>query len=133
MDYELQKFIYYANITADTNNCWLWKGPAQHGYGLFYLNSKRYSAHRWIYEHVVEEIPPGFVLDHLCENKLCINPRHLEVVTNAENISRHAKKQTTCRKGHEWTPENTYTRPGGTRLCRECVRAVGRRRFSRSR
>lgn len=85
-------------------------------------------AHRLAYELVhAAEVPAGLVLDHLCRNTLCVNPGHLEPVTQAVNASRQIKIPLThCRRGrHEMTPENTYFRFKDGRIrsrqCRICV------------
>lgn len=77
-------------------------------------------------------------VDHLCERKVCANPLHLENVTRGENSVRHyhRRRKDACPKGHEWTPENTYVRQGGTtRVCRACrresMRALKERRRQR--
>ncbi len=78
-------------------------------------------AHRVAYELAIGPVPDGLVVDHLCFNRACVRPGHLEPVTQQENVMR---ARTHCRKGHEFTPENTYVRPGGTggiqRICRTC-------------
>lgn len=115
-----------------TKGCWLWTGPSfvTHGntYGLIYGvgNPKGYLAHRYFYEMLVNPIPKGMVIDHLCRNGLCVNPEHLEPVTNEENILRgegacakNAQK-VFCKRGHLLNEENTYNRKNGRRDCKIC-------------
>lgn len=86
--------------------------------------------HRVTYEYFVGLIPLGMELDHLCRNRWCVNPDHLEPVTTRENGRRGlwGILKTHCIHGHEYTPENTIWRRGaGTRQCRTCKRAKDRR------
>lgn len=69
--------------------CWLWSGEVnRNGYGRVWVSGKRVMAHRAIYEAIIGGIPAGMVLDHLCRNRLCCNPLHLEPVTVRENTHR---------------------------------------------
>lgn len=115
-----------------TDECWLWtaaKIPA--GYGRFGLAGKTVYAHRVAYELLVGPIPEGLVIDHLCNVTSCVNPDHLRAVTSKENVARSGVYErnataTHCKRGHEFTPENTLVRPT-QRQCRECWRAACRR------
>jgi hypothetical protein len=119
---------------VDGNGCWVWTGslttsdPAV-GYGRFNASGKLVQAHRWSYEHHVGPIPDGLVIDHLCRVRRCVNPAHLEPVTNAENIRRgespgiRFRREGTCKRGH---PFDTVTSAGGFR-CRTCQREFERR------
>lgn len=108
--------------------CWLWVGGIQKaGYGTFHYGNKKFLAHRFAYLVVRGEIDAGLQLDHLCRNKACVNPWHLEVVTQSVNVFRsdhHGRRKTHCPQGHEYTKKNTYlhTRSNGitTRTCRTC-------------
>lgn len=102
--------------------CWVWLSTTSpSGYGVFQAFGRQHRAHRFVYEMLVGPIPDDLTIDHLCCNKLCVNPDHLEPVTNAENIRRAGERVTHCRQGHEYTPENTYRHPQrGTRSCRTC-------------
>lgn len=115
------------------NGCWEWTGNiTAKGYGLFTVRPgpRTVSVHRFAYELVVGPIPEGLQLDHLCRNRKCVNPAHLEPVTNRENYMRSPRTgtETHCKRGHEFDSDNTYLRPNGSRVCRECRRLRDRER-----
>lgn len=111
-----------------TPGCWWWTaGIAPNGYGVFWAHGRNISAHRYSYERLVGPIPPKFHIDHLCRNKVCVNPAHLEAVTPRTNtlrgisgVAENAVK-TACPVGHLYDEENTYVHRG-KRNCRECGR-----------
>lgn len=121
----LEKRFWAKVERSDDNSCWLWTGYVLRGYGRF----ESTGAHRVAYELLVAPIPPGLHLDHLCRVTRCVNPSHLEPVTQAENNRRASAAQTHCKRGHEFTPENTYRIPGrpSPRTCRECAKERSRR------
>jgi hypothetical protein len=115
------------------HGCWTFTGGKKGGgYSYAYDGATRrhVPGHRLVYEHLVGPIPDGLVLDHLCRNPRCINPIHLEPVTNEENVRRGAScrsTETSCTKGHPFTPENTGSRwYGGQqwRFCKVCKREL---------
>ncbi len=113
-----------------TTSCWNWTaGINMGGYGTFWSKKRHRLAHRWSYEHFTGPIPDGLTIDHLCRNTKCVNPKHLEAVTQRENVFRgeslFAKnhKKTHCKRGHEFTSDNTYIRKskyGHMRGCKSC-------------
>jgi hypothetical protein len=115
-----------------TEDCWLWTGQInQKGYPRVGVGSRAIGAHRVMYELLVEPIPDGLELDHLCRVRHCVNPDHLEPVTHRENTRRGKPTRTRCKNGHKFTPENTYIgqwATGPVRLCRTCKREQGRNR-----
>lgn len=118
------------------DDCWLWTGALKPtGYGTLSVSRKTYQAHRIAYELLVAPIPEGLQLDHLCRVRNCVNPEHLEPVTQTENIRRgqQGHGRTHCVHGHEYTPENTIVRKNGWRMCRTCHSAWGKDHYRRNR
>ncbi len=113
---------FWRKVVVRPWDCWEWQGYRDKGgYGHFDVFGKNQLAHRVSYTHFAGEITDGMGLDHLCRNRRCVNPEHLEQVTNVVNIKRgwHAQK-TRCKNGHVFSPENTYTTREGHRNCRRC-------------
>jgi len=117
-----------------TNECWLWAGSHNvYGYGVLWTGEKHIMAHRAVYESEVSLIPDNMVTDHLCRTRNCVNPSHLDIVTDGVNILRGIstsavnKRKTHCKFGHAFTPDNTYTYPRGWRGCRTCRTRLNRR------
>ena len=106
------------------NNCWIWQNSLTNGgYGVFRYNGKLIRSHRFCYEIFKQEIPDKLDLDHLCRNRKCVNPDHLEPVTKMENQRRSPiskMNKTHCPKGHEYFGNNLYINPKGDRFCRIC-------------
>lgn len=121
-------------------SCWLWTASqVRGGYGRFNVGGGRLVlAHWFAYERAKGSIPEGLDLDHLCRERLCVNPDHLEPVTRRENVRRGEgvglaeSRVTHCPQGHAYTPENIYhdrKRNGRYgRKCRTCALERARRR-----
>ena len=123
--YRLSEVNFYGGTP-----CWEWQlALDKDGYGRFKIHKKGHRAHRVAYEIYVGPIPETMVIDHLCRNKKCCNPLHLETVTTQENIQRgeltiREKSKTHCPQGHPYDEENTHFHLSkkGTiwRTCRAC-------------
>lgn len=123
------KYVTIADCGYETP-CWLFKVHVggMDGYKLFSVGKRGFLAHRYAYANLVGPIPAMLTIDHLCRERACCNPIHLEAVTHAENNSRGTspsavnRRRTTCVNGHSYTAENTFTRRSGRRDCRTCMR-----------
>lgn len=123
-----------------TPGCWIWIGGIQKdGYGRCSPGPMKGSrlAHIRAYEQIKGHIPEGLVLDHLCRRRHCVNPDHLEPVTNEENVRRGISvsvvnsRKTHCRQGHPFEGDNLIVRSSGGRSCRACQREADRKRSSK--
>lgn len=111
--------------------CWEWTASVRpNGYGQFNLVGVTRYAHRAAYTLLAGPIPNGFHLDHLCRVRHCVNPDHLEPVTQQENIRRGVEVRTTCRKGHLYNEANTLRHANGARFCGECKRQRSRATYA---
>ena len=120
---------FFSKVQILLGGCWKWRAKiSTTGYGRFFIPRPRkhhVQAHRWSYENAKGPIPPGLDLDHVCRNRWCVNPEHVEPVTRRENlirgqtaIARNVAK-THCPGGHPYDESNTY-RYRGMRQCRIC-------------
>lgn len=132
-------YQYFMERVQKTDTCWIWTaGLTAKGYGRFHRSrSNRHRAHRWAYENFVGPIPEGLTLDHICKVKSCVNPAHLEPVTNEENIKRyHLGRQDlydwdkgVCKRGHDLAIVGYRERPKKGRECMGCRKEQGKRSY----
>lgn len=131
----MERAKYEASFKREATGCLVWT-RAQNGvgYGVISLGGRLVYVHRHAYEERYGPIPDGLEIDHLCRNRACAEPTHMEAVTNRENVLRGAgptareARQTHCIHGHEFTLKNTHIRRNGSRRCRACGRIRDQKR-----
>lgn len=118
--------LYFQTRIQNAEGCWSWTGHLNPtGYGVASMaGGKTALAHRTVYEMVKGEIPGDLTVDHLCRNKSCVNPSHMEIVTRGENTRRAMAAKTTCANGHLLEGANIRLLPtpsgGKRRRCKLC-------------
>ncbi len=125
----LKRFLLAIRVVPDS--CWSWQGDRyDNGYGRFSLDDVEWLAHRLAYACMVGPIPYALTIDHLCNNRLCVNPDHLAIATRADNTRRGdgSPRPTRCPQGHEYTSDNTRVNADGYRQCRACDRDRARKK-----
>lgn len=132
-----------ANVRVTEDGCWEWLGKTRGGgYAVIEIRGgvgraarEHKAAHRVSYQAFIGSIPDGLQLDHLCRNRRCVNPAHLEPVTARENTLRGTSPaaenavKTHCHRGHELAGDNLRIREDGTRRCRACIRLTARQAY----
>jgi hypothetical protein len=115
----LRQEFFWSRLES-RGDCLIWTGARNaDGYGITSYQNKTLSAHRLAYFYTYGEFPENKMLDHLCRNRPCANPEHLEPVNNAENLARSMPYHIYCRKGHRYTELTTiYTK--GYKHCKVC-------------
>lgn len=121
------KVEHYLDKTSSPDGCWIWtRSTSGGGYGHMGWDGKVVRVHRAYVKDLGWDVPDGMHLDHLCRNRVCCNPDHLEVVTPLENarrgigLGKRVNPVTHCPRGHEYDEANTYHNPSGSRACRAC-------------
>lgn len=129
---------FATKYTVAESGCWNWNDyVTPKGYGLFRYQGKTQKAHRVAYQLLKGDLVDGLVIDHLCKNRSCVNPNHLEQVTNKTNLDRgrsflHHKEKTHCPQGHEYNEGNTYETATGWRQCKICQRSRALARYHKN-
>lgn len=129
--------IYASDVYTLETPCWSYKGtPNRCGYSRAKIGGKEVLVHRLAYEHYVGLIPEGLEIDHLCRNRWCCNPAHLEPVSGKENklrgetLNAGNARKTHCPRGHPYSGSNLRIKVGKKKTCRVCV-ACSREQASR--
>lgn len=130
-----QQYFLISRLSFNDSECWNWDGNINdNGYGVWQVDGKNHRIHRIFYNLYNGEISENLVLDHLCRNRLCCNPKHLEAVSIGENVLRgegiaaNNKLKNMCKYGHLYTEDNLY-RYNTARVCKICTKERDRKRY----
>ena len=128
MDEKLRRRLWRHTVVDGQTGCWIWVGPRNHaGYGKITIAGHTVQVHRLAARLIGRPFDETLTLDHLCRNRACWNPSHLEAVTVSENILRGTgptavnARKTHCVHGHPLTPDNLRRRTGARAHHRECL------------
>lgn len=125
MAFDMNWNRFTSKVSPEPNSgCWLWDGSCNpDGYGMFWMNGRLIGAHRASAILFGLRLFDDCEVDHVCMNKSCVNPGHLEPVSRTENNRRHREsigRISQCARGHELIGHNVIARPDGRRSCRQC-------------
>jgi hypothetical protein len=116
-------------LVDKTESCWLWRGHTHRsGYGQLGYHRKAWKAHRLAFTLAGGHLIDGLELDHLCRNRGCVRPDHLELVSHGENVRRAFVLKTHCRNGHPYEGNLIVDKAAGARRCRTCRNGQSQRR-----
>ena len=125
----LARFSKYV-LPEPNTGCWFWVGGlSKNGYGQFWLLGRTVSAHRFSYFLFRGSLDDSLVIDHLCRTPSCVNPQHLDLVSQSVNVLRgngpaltkeRKGSKTHCPHGHRYEGRNLIVRENGDRVCRTC-------------
>ena len=128
----------FSKLVVDDNGCWVYQGKLNHkGYARVSFQGKQHQLHRLMFDYYYEALHSNLTIDHLCRNRACCNPFHLDQVSASVNILRGFgptainKRKTHCMRGHEFTPENT-TKNGNGRKCKQCHHVIAHRSYKKN-
>lgn len=141
---EVSKKLFWLKVDVrGANDCWLWTASVDtsgYGWGISVNRSRRITAHRYSWMLKNGPIPRGMIICHKCNTPRCVNPKHLYAGTHKDNMrdllssgNHFFAKQTHCKYGHEFTPENLEPNARNIRQCRECRRRRCREQRARKR
>lgn len=117
-----ERFLPRVRVVRNKWGCWEWTGPLKDdGYpGWIWLNGEQMRVHRASYQYFIRFYNRELTIDHLCNNRKCVHPNHLEPVTHLTNVHRAAARRERCNRGHLWSENVTFYGNRKSRRCRAC-------------